>query len=161
MIEIHEDNKRASIIGHLPTAKFLTNRLNHWTWFEQRNYPRIRKIEERKIRRNVHFSQHKFHCFHFIRLSEREREEKRKTKLAPNSIIAQHATRWRLAAVQSGDCARRCCGTDGCVASLTRGRAIVCGLVLPIRQRLSTPKAPLSLSLSVYLSILPHHVDVI
>lgn len=51
--------------------------------------------------------------------------------------------------MQSGDCARRCCGTDGCVASLTRGRAIVCGLVLPIRQRLSTPKAPLSLSLCV------------
>lgn len=55
--------------------------------------------------------------------------------------------------MQSGDCARRCCGTDGCVASLTRGRAIVCGLVLPIRQRLSTPKAPLSLSLSLCVSV--------
>lgn len=35
---------------------------------------------------------------------------------------------------------------DAGLASLTRGRAIVCGLVLPIRQRLSMPKTLLCVS---------------
>lgn len=54
--------------------------------------------------------------------------------------------------MQSGDCARRCCGTDGCVASLTRGR----GHCLrpssahpPTAFHAKGPALPLPLSLSV------------
>lgn len=155
------------LIVHSPltqtTRKFLTNRLpSSMIQAHEQNYPRkIKKKKEKFV--DTFFI---FHCTNSIvsipSVYQRKRRRKRKEKRNPNSIIAQHATRWRLAAVQSGDCARRCCGTQTvCVASLTRGRAIVCGLVLPIRQRLSTPKAPLLLSLSSYLSILPHHVDVI
>ena len=158
------------LIDHSPltqtTGKFLTNRLPS-SMIRARtklsSNPKNKKIKKKEKFVETFFI---FHCTNSIvsipSVYQRKRRRKRKEKRNPNSIIAQHATRWRLAAVQSGDCARRCCGTQTvCVASLTRGRAIVCGLVLPIRQRLSTPKAPLLLSLSSYLSILPHHVDVI
>lgn len=154
------------LIVHSPltqtTRKFLTNRLPS-SMIQARTKLSSKNKKKKEKFVDTFFI---FHCTNSIvsipSVYQRKRRRKRKEKRNPNSIIAQHATRWRLAAVQSGDCARRCCGTQTvCVASLTRGRAIVCGLVLPIRQRLSTPKAPLLLSLSSYLSILPHHVDVI
>lgn len=115
---------------------------------QQRNYPP--KSEEKKekktkeIRRFVHFFTAQISLFHSTR-GLRGEKKKNETRAKLDNRGTQHGgdSPQRRAGTVLDDA-----GTDGCVASLTRGRAIVCGLVLPIRQRLSTPKA-LSLSLCV------------
>lgn len=140
-------------------AKFLTtNRLpsnmirNNETIL--RNPKKKREKKTKENRRFVHFFTAQISLFHSAR-GLRGEKKKNETRAKLDNRGTQHGgdSPQRRAGTVLDDA-----GTDGCVASLTRGRAIVCGLVLPIRQRLSTPKP---LSFSLYLSILPHHVDVI